>query len=48
MKRKRLWKPGGRPRRGMGSMRVSRRKSQRLTRRNAVLRKEVVILGAGS
>ena len=45
MKRKRLWKPGGRPRRGIGSMRLNRRKVQRIGRRDTVLRKEANTLG---
>ena len=43
MKRKRPWKPGGHPRRAVGSMRVNRRKAQQTTK-NATLRKEAAIL----
>ncbi len=47
MKRKRPWKPGGRPRRAVGSMRLNRRKAQQ-TVKSAIPRKEAVILGTGS
>ncbi len=46
MKRKRLWKPGGRPRRGTGSMRLNRRKDQRLRCTDTARRKGANILGA--
>ena len=46
MKRKRLWKPGGRPRRGIGSMRLNRRKDQRLRRTDTAHRKGANTLGA--
>lgn len=46
VKHKRLWKPGGRPRRGTGSMRLNRRKDQRIRRTDAARRKGANILGA--
>lgn len=46
MKRKRLWKPGGRPRRGTGSMRLNHRKDQRLRRTDTARRKGANIRGA--
>ncbi|WP_160635798.1 hypothetical protein [Pseudoflavonifractor sp. 60] len=46
MKRKRLWKAGGRPRRGIGSMRLNRRKDQRLRRTDTAHRKGVNTFGA--
>lgn len=47
MKQKRLWKPGGRPRRGIGSMRLNRRKDQRVKRADTARRKGANNLGAG-
>ena len=41
MKYRAVWKPGGHPRRGMGSMKVSRRKLQALNPRGTISGKGV-------
>lgn len=46
MKYHAVWKPGGRPRRGMGSMKSSRRKLQALKPRGAIPGKGVKPFGA--
>ncbi len=46
MKYHAVWKPGGRPRRGMGSMKSRRRQVQVLKPRGVVLVKEVDTLGS--
>ena len=46
MKYRAVWKPGGRPRRGMGSMKPSRKQLQALKPRGAVFRKGVKALDA--
>lgn len=45
MKYHKIWKPGGRPRRGMGSMKPGRRQLQALKPRGTVLCKGVENLG---
>lgn len=49
MKRKRLWKPGGHPRRAAGSMRLNRKKAQQTTPKGSVpTRKEATQLDTAS
>lgn len=47
MKRKKLWKPGGHPRRAAGSMKLNRKKNQQTVLKIAVPRKEAAALGTG-
>lgn len=46
MKYRAVWKPGGHPRRSMGSMKSRRRQIQALKPRGAILTKEVENLGS--
>lgn len=48
MKYRAVWKPGGHPRRGMGSMKASQRKLQALKPRGTIPGKGVENLGAAS
>ena len=45
MKYRTVWKPGGNPRRGMGSMKPGRRQVQAFKPRGAIIVKEVATLG---
>ena len=45
MKYRKIWKPGGRPHRGMGSMKPGRRQIQALNPRGTILCKGVENLG---
>lgn len=45
MKYRTVWKPGGNPRRGMGSMKPGRRQLQAVKPRGAIIMKEVANLG---
>ena len=47
MRYRAVWKPGGRPRRGMGSMKSGRRQMQALKPKGAIPGKGVYNLGAG-
>lgn len=46
MKYRTVWKPGGNPRRGMGSMKPRRRQAQALKPKGTIIMKEVANFGA--